>query len=160
MDSEPEVFLYTDGACSGNPGPGGWAALLKHPATETIKTLSGSESSTTNNRMELTAAIEGLRSIDATPRRRICLVSDSEYVIRGLTEWIKGWIANNWKRGKKAGAPPVKNVDLWQELHALAGRHDMTYQHVRGHSGHPENEECDRLAVAAIKALKENEQFQ
>ncbi len=159
MDDQPEIYLYTDGACSGNPGPGGWGVLLKHPTTRSIKTLSGSEANTTNNRMELMAAIEGLRAIDTDARRRVCLISDSEYVIRGMTEWIKGWIANDWKRGKKAGAPPVKNVDLWQSLHELAGRHDMTYEHVRGHSGHPENEECDRLATAAIKAQRANEQL-
>ena len=108
----------------------------------------------TNNRMELTAVIEGLRALKGDERRRVHLVSDSEYVINGLTQWIKSWIANNWRRGKKAGSPPVKNVDLWQELYALTQQHDMTYEHVRGHTGHPENEECDRMAVAAIEALR------
>jgi ribonuclease HI len=104
--------------------------------------------------MELMAAIEGLRAIQGDERRRVHLVSDSEYVIKGLTIWIEGWIANNWRRGKKAGSPPVKNVDLWQELHALAQHHHMSYEHVRGHTGHPENEECDRMAVEAIKAVR------
>lgn len=155
MTETPEIILYTDGACSGNPGPGGWAAILKHPATETVKTLSGGEPDTTNNRMELTAVIEGLRAVRGTKRRRIHLISDSEYVINGLTLWIEGWIARNWRRGKKPNAPPVKNVDLWQTLYALVQQHDMTYEHVRGHAGHPENEECDRLATAAIKAQRQ-----
>jgi len=146
------VILFTDGACSGNPGPGGWAALLKHPATGTVKELSGGDPSTTNNRMEMMAAIEGLRSLNPEPRIAVRLVSDSQYVIKGLTEWITGWIANDWRRGKKAGAPPVKNVDLWKTLHELASHFDMSYEYVRGHSGHPENEACDRLAVAAIEA--------
>jgi len=146
----PDVIVYTDGACSGNPGPGGWAAILKHPASGSVKKLSGGDASTTNNRMELLAAIEGLRAIDNGARRRVRLVSDSEYVIKGLTEWITGWLRNNWRRGSKAGAPSVKNVDLWQTLYELTQQHDMSYEHVRGHSGHPENEECDRLAVAAI----------
>ncbi|MGD2110020.1 MAG: ribonuclease HI [Phycisphaerae bacterium] len=150
----PDVILYTDGACSGNPGPGGWAAILKHPDTETVRKLSAGDPRTTNNRMELTAAIEGMRAINTDRRRRVHLVSDSEYVIKGLTQWIDGWIANNWKRGKKPGSPPVKNVDLWRELHDLTRQHDMTYEHVRGHSGHPENEECDRMAVEAINALR------
>ena len=155
MAEMPDVILYTDGACSGNPGPGGWAALLKHPATETVKTLNGGDPATTNNRMELMAVIEGLRSLKATERLRVHLVSDSKYVIKGLTEWINGWIANNWRRGKKSNAPPVKNVDLWQTLHELVGQYDMSYEHVRGHTGHPENEECDRLATAAIKAQRQ-----
>lgn len=151
----PEVLVYTDGACSGNPGPGGWAAILVHAATGKEKKLSGGDPGTTNNKMELTGAIEGLKAIDASKRRRVHLVSDSEYVIRGLTEWIEGWIANGWRRGKKQNAEPVKNAELWQELYALAQKHDMSYEHVRGHSGHLENEECDRLAVAEIKALRD-----
>lgn len=160
MVESPDVILFTDGACSGNPGPGGWAAILKHPRTRRIKKLSGSERRTTSNRMELRAAIEGLRSLK-TPlhgaiakRWRVHLVSDSEYLILGLTEWIKGWIAHDWRRGRKATSPPVKNVDLWKTLHELVQQHQVTYEHVRGHTGHPENEECDRLAVAEIKALQ------
>ena len=154
MNEVPDVILYTDGACSGNPGPGGWAAILKHPATGKVKKLSGGDPDTTNNRMELSAVVEGLRELTPDKRWRVHLVSDSEYVINGLTQWIEGWIANDWRRGKKANSPPVKNVDLWQTLHALAQQHDMTYEHVRGHSGHPENEECDRLAVAAIESVR------
>ncbi len=156
-DESPEVLLFTDGACSGNPGPGGWAVILKHPSTGTVKRLSAGEPKTTNNRMELTAAIEGLRAIKGDKRRRVHLVSDSEYVIHGLTIWIKDWIAQNWRRGKKAGSPPVKNVDLWKQLYALTQQHDMTYEHVRGHAGHPENEECDRMAVAAIETVRRSE---
>ena len=154
MDEQPDVILFTDGACSGNPGPGGWAAILRHPGTNKARKLSGGERDTTNNRMEMTAVIEGLRSLKSDRRWHVHLVSDSEYVINGLTQWIDGWIANNWRRGKKAGAPPVKNVDLWKALHELVSGFDMTYEHVRGHSGHPENEECDRLAVEAIEAYR------
>lgn len=150
---EVDVVVFTDGACSGNPGPGGWAAILKHPASGKTKRISGGEHDTTNNRMELRAAIEGLKAIDNAKSRRVRLVSDSQYVIFGLTEWIAGWIRNGWKRGKGASAEPVKNDDLWRELHSLAQQHDMSYEHVRGHSGHPENEECDRLAVEAIRGL-------
>lgn len=154
MPEQHDVILFTDGACSGNPGPGGWAAILKHPGTGEVKRLSGGEKDTTNNRMELLAAIEGLRAIK--PGRKWCvrLVSDSEYVILGLTQWIDGWIAKGWRRGKGRDSAPVKNADLWQTLHELAQRFDMSYEHVRGHSGHPENEECDRLAVAAIDEVR------
>ena len=152
MSDQPDVIIYTDGACSGNPGPGGWAAILRHPATGSDKKLSGGDPETTNNRMELMAAIQGIRAVKG--RQCVRLVSDSEYVLKGLTVWIHGWIANNWRRGRKAGAPPVKNADLWQTLHELVQQHEMTYEHVRGHSGHPENEECDRLAVAAIERVR------
>ncbi len=154
MSNQPDVILFTDGACSGNPGPGGWAAILKHPSTGSVRDLSGAHPETTNNRMEMTAAIEGLKALKAGKRMRVHLVSDSQYVIYGLTQWIDGWLANNWRRGKKAGSPPVKNVDLWKELYALSQQHDMTYEFVRGHTGHPENEACDRMAVAAIANLK------
>jgi len=154
LSDQPDVIVFTDGACSGNPGPGGWAAILKYPGGDSAKKLSGGQSNTTNNRMELMAAIEGLRAVGDTERRRVRLVSDSEYVIKGLTEWIAGWLRNNWRRGSKAGAPPVKNDDLWKTLYALSQKHDMVYEHVRGHSGHPENEECDRLAVAAIEQYR------
>ncbi|MGB2986473.1 MAG: ribonuclease HI [Phycisphaerae bacterium] len=151
MSDQPDVILYTDGACSGNPGPGGWGLILKHVATGAVKKLRGGDPNTTNNRMELTAVIEGLKALKGDKGRRVHLVSDSEYVIKGLTQWIQAWIAHDWRRGKKETSPPVKNADLWQTLHALTERHDMTYEHVRGHSGHPENEECDRMAVAAIE---------
>ena len=153
-NDNPEVILYTDGACSGNPGPGGWAAILKHPTSGNVRKLSGGHADTTNNRMELTAPIEGLKALMKGKRRRVHIVSDSEYVIKGITQWITGWIANNWRRGKKTTSPPVKNADLWKTLHELCGQHEVTFEHVRGHSVHPENEECDRLAVAAIDEVR------
>ncbi len=104
--------------------------------------------------MELMGAIEGLKAIDALKRRRVHLVSDSQYVIHGLTQWIPGWIANGWRKGKKATSEPVKNTELWKALYALSQQHDMSYEHVRGHSGHPENEECDRLAVEQIAQFR------
>lgn len=149
----PDVFLYTDGACSGNPGPGGWAAILVHPATGKIKKISGAALQTTNNRMELTAPIEALKLLRPDRRWRVHLVSDSQYLIHGLTQWIDKWIANDWRKGKRPDSEPVKNSELWKELYRLTGRHDVTCEHVRGHAGHPENEECDRLAVAAMKKL-------
>ena len=154
MLPEPDVILFTDGACSGNPGPGGWAAILRHPKTGDVKRVSGGDPNTTNNRMELMGVIEALKALKDGRRWRVHLVSDSEYVLFGLTQWMKGWIANNWRRGKKANAPPVKNDDLWKALHELTQRFDMTYEHVRGHTGQPENEECDRMAVAEIEKLR------
>ena len=153
--NKPDVIIYTDGACSGNPGPGGWAAILHHPGTDTRKILQGAQPDTTNNRMELMAAIEGIRALKDDNRLHVRLVSDSEYVILGITQWIKKWINQNWRRSAKAGGPPVKNADLWQTLYELVQRHEMSYEHVRGHAGHPENEECDRLAVDAIKTLRQ-----
>jgi len=147
----PDVILYTDGACSGNPGPGGWAAILVHPSTGKIKKISGAEAESTNNLMELTGPIEGLKLLKHDKRGGVDVVSDSQYVIHGLTQWIGKWITNGWRKGKGATSEPVKNKELWQELYRLTGLHDMTYEHVRGHTGHPENEECDRLAVAAMQ---------
>lgn len=149
MPNRPDVILYTDGACSGNPGPGGWGAMLVNPGTGKVKKLSGGQRETTNNRMELTGVIEGLKALRGTKRWRVHVVTDSEYVVNGMTVWIEAWIANGWRKGKKAGSGAIKNLELWQELHALAQQFDITYEHVRGHAGHPENEECDRLAVAA-----------
>lgn len=135
--------LYTDGACRGNPGPGGWAYILEHVPTGTRKSNSGGEPQTTNNRMELMAVISGLESL-----KRDCqveLITDSEYVAKGISEWMPKWKARGWRRGQKG----VKNLDLWQRLDALCTRHQVRCTHVFGHAGHPENEECDRLAVAA-----------
>ena len=145
------VRLFTDGACSGNPGPGGWAYILKHPASGRIMDGSGAELNTTNNRMELSAAIEGLAALKK--RCRVELVTDSTYVGKGLRDWMPGWKAKGWKRGSGRDAKPPVNLDLWQRIDLLAARHEIEVTIVLGHSGHPENEACDRMAVAAYKAL-------
>lgn len=147
--SMPHVLLFTDGACSGNPGPGGWAFVLKHPASNTVREESGGEPQTTNNRMELTGAIRGFQAL--TRPSRVELWSDSEYVLKGLREWLDGWKARGWRTAAKQ---PVKNVDLWQELDDLVQAHQVTHHWVRGHDGHPENERCDQLAVAAIERVR------
>ncbi len=142
----PSVALFTDGACSGNPGPGGWGALLRCKGVE--KELSGAEPDTTNNRMELMAAIEGLKSL-----KRACAVdlyTDSKYVLQGLTEWLPGWKARGWKTADKK---PVKNQDLWMALDEQVARHHVTWHWVKGHAGHAENERVDELARMAIKTL-------
>ena len=144
----PNVLLFTDGACSGNPGPGGWAFILKHPATGKSIERSGAELVTTNNRMELMAAIEGLSALTAPSL--VDLTSDSQYVLKGLKEWIKNWKAKGWRT---ADRKPVKNQDLWQKLDALAAEHTVRFHWIRGHNEHPENERCDQLAVAAREAL-------
>lgn len=139
------VQIFTDGACSGNPGPGGWGAVLKYGGT--IKELSGAEIMTTNNRMELMAAIMALEAL-----KRPCeasLTTDSKYVMDGITKWIFGWKKKNWK---KSDNKPVINVDLWQRLDAANSRHKVTWKWVKGHNGHPENERCDELARMAILA--------
>ncbi|QEX15511.1 ribonuclease H [Hypericibacter terrae] len=150
--TKSRVEIFTDGACSGNPGPGGWGAVLRYGETE--KELSGGESATTNNRMELMAAIMGLESL-----RRPCAVTlstDSTYVKDGITRWINGWKKNGWKTADKK---PVKNVDLWQRLEAAVAPHQIQWEWVRGHSGHPENERADQLARDAIRAVKEGMMF-
>lgn len=148
----PLVRLFTDGACSGNPGPGGWAYILQHPASGTERERSGAEAGTTNNRMELRAVIEGLAAI--TRPSRVELYSDSQYVLNGLREWMPAWKARGWRT---ADRKPVKNRDLWERLDELASTHDVRFHWVRGHSEHPENERCDALAVAAREALEANE---
>lgn len=145
------VRLFTDGACSGNPGPGGWAFILQHPTSGKTIDASGAEPQTTNNRMELTAAIEGLAALKRPCR--VELVTDSEYVGKGLRDWMPGWKAKGWKRGSGRDAKPPVNLDLWQRLDEMAGRHQVTVSIVLGHNGHPENEACDRMAVAAYKTL-------
>ncbi|MGE0753859.1 MAG: ribonuclease HI [Alphaproteobacteria bacterium] len=139
-----QVEIYTDGACSGNPGAGGWGAILVYGKTE--KELSGHAEDTTNNRMELTAAIEGLRALKSPCR--VDIYTDSTYVKDGITKWIDGWQARGWKT---AGRKPVKNVDLWQELLEVTATHDVRWHWVRGHDGHEYNERADVLAVQAIK---------
>ena len=137
--ADNSVEIFTDGACSGNPGPGGWGALLRYRGTE--KELSGAEAETTNNRMELMAAIAALESL--TRPVTVQLYTDSVYVRDGITKWIHGWKQNGWKTAAKK---PVKNVDLWQRLDETAGRHDIEWHWVKGHAGHPENERADQLA--------------
>lgn len=141
-----QVEIFTDGACRGNPGPGGWGVLLRFNGHE--KTLKGAEPDTTNNRMELTAALEGLRSL-----KRPCkvdLTTDSQYVRKGITEWIHGWKRKGWKNASKQ---PVKNADLWQQLDAVSQEHDVAWHWVKGHSGHRENELVDQLANDAIDEM-------
>jgi len=150
MADDYDVILFTDGACSGNPGPGGWACILRHVQTGVEKRLSGGDPRTTNNRMELSAVIEGLAALKQSPLR-VQVVTDSEYVSRGMTEWLPGWLRNDWRRGSKANSPPVKNAEYWKRLVALCDRHEVDFRHVRGHAGHPENEECDRMAVEAAR---------
>ena len=150
--SPTEVILFTDGACSGNPGPGGWAFILRHPKSGKEIVRNGGEPDTTNNRMELMAVIAGLRAL--TRPTSVELVSDSTYVLQGLSTWMKGWKANGWKRREGKQFKEVKNVDLWQELDRLVEEHDVVFTHVRGHQGHPENEQCDKLAVEACQQIQ------
>ena len=141
-----KVEIYTDGACKGNPGPGGWGALLRYNNNE--KTLKGAEPMTTNNRMELRAAIEALASL--TRRCKVDLTTDSQYVRKGITEWMINWKKKNWHT---ANRKPVKNADLWQQLDQLVSQHEIDWHWVKGHSGHPENERADELANEAIREL-------
>ena len=149
VNSEPEVQLFTDGGCSGNPGPGGWAFILRHPASGKEKEGSGGEAETTNNRMELMAVIRGLEQL--TRPTHVELLTDSVYVGKGLSEWMPKWKAAGWKRREKGRPAEIKNEDLWRQLDKLAAKHEITYTRVAGHSGHPENDRCDVLAVAAYQ---------
>lgn len=143
-----QIELYTDGACSGNPGPGGWAAILRFNGTE--KELCGGERDTTNNRMELTAVIEGLAALKEPCR--VSLVSDSKYVLDAIQKgWARSWKRNGWR---KADKKPALNADLWDRLLTLLDRHEVTLTWIRGHQGHPENERCDQLAVAQYRKLQ------
>ncbi|ETA50453.1 ribonuclease HI [Ponticoccus alexandrii] len=149
----PELFAYTDGACSGNPGPGGWGVLLRAMDGDTVvkeRTLSGGEGQTTNNRMELLAAIHALESLSRASR--ITVVTDSAYVKNGVTGWIHGWKRNGWKTAAKK---PVKNAELWQRLDAAQARHTVTWEWVKGHAGHPENERADELAREGMAPFKD-----
>jgi ribonuclease HI len=146
-----EVDLFTDGACSGNPGRGGWAFILRDRKTRKELTGAGGQPDTTNNQMELMAVIEGLKSLKK--RCRVALHSDSKYVLQGLQEWMSGWKKKGWMRMEGGKKKPVKNVELWQELDQLVARHQLSYHHVRGHSGHPENERCDVMAVEASQQV-------
>lgn len=148
-----EVEIYTDGACSGNPGAGGWGAVLRFGGHE--RELCGGAGDTTNNRMELTAVIEALRALKEPCS--VTLTTDSKYVADAITKrWLDNWQRKNWKL---AGGGPVKNVDLWRELLELLSIHKVTFRWVKGHAGHPENERCDSLAVAAIRQVRETGDF-
>lgn len=140
----PVVEIFCDGACSGNPGPGGYGAILRYNGHE--KEICGGEAQTTNNRMEMTAAIEALRRL--TRPCRVVVTTDSQYLVKGMTEWIAGWQRRGWRNSKKE---PVLNRDLWEELVSLASRHSMEWRWVRGHAGHAENERCDTLARGALE---------
>ena len=147
-----ELHAYTDGACSGNPGPGGWGVLLRATNNGDIvkeRELSGGEAETTNNQMELMAAIMALETLERASK--ITVVTDSAYVKNGVTGWIHGWKRNGWKNSSKKS---VKNVELWQRLDAAQARHDVTWEWVKGHAGHPENEKADELARAGMAPFK------
>jgi ribonuclease HI len=144
----PHVLLFTDGACSGNPGPGGWAYILKHPATGKVREASGAAADTTNNRMELQAVIEGLSALSRSSL--VDLTSDSKYVLEGMKTWLDGWKKKGWKTAAKK---PVKNDDLWKLLDAQRDRHTIRFHWIKGHAEHPENSRCDLLAVAAREKL-------
>ena len=147
MAELPSVEIFTDGACRGNPGPGGWAALIRSGTRE--KEISGGEALTTNNRMELTAAIEALNALKRPCR--VELHTDSNYVRDGITKWIHAWQRNGWRTADKK---PVKNADLWQQLLDAAARHQVRWHWVKGHSGHPENDRVDALACAKADARR------
>jgi ribonuclease HI len=149
MNEENVVELFTDGACSGNPGPGGWGVLLRWRGNE--RELSGGETPTTNNRMELMAAIEGLKALKRPTQVRVW--TDSVYVRDGITKWIHGWKRSGWKTADKK---PVKNVDLWQALLAATEPHEVEWRWIKGHNGHPENERADALARGAIVSAKKD----
>ena len=141
------VHAFTDGACSGNPGPGGWGAVLRWNGQE--KELFGGEPATTNNRMELMAAISALEAL--TRPAEVVITTDSTYVLKGITEWLPSWKRRNWQTASKK---PVKNVDLWQRLDEAVSRHSVTWEWVKGHNGHPENERADELARRGIEDLR------
>ncbi|MEM1360469.1 MAG: ribonuclease HI [Pseudomonadota bacterium] len=147
-----ELFAYTDGACSGNPGPGGWGALLIARDGDTVlreRELFGGEAATTNNRMELLAAISALEALERPAR--LTLITDSAYVKDGITKWLAGWKRNGWKTAAKK---PVKNDDLWRRLDSAQARHEVRWEWVKGHAGHPENERADALARAGMAPYK------
>ncbi len=151
MSDEDAVDIYTDGACSGNPGPGGWGVVMRWKGVD--KELSGSEDDTTNNRMELMAAIQGLETLKRGVDR-VRVHTDSTYVKDGITKWIHGWKKNGWKTAAKK---PVKNQDLWQRLEEALSGHDIAWHWIKGHSGHPENERCDELARLAIAQMRDSQ---
>ncbi|MDO5565232.1 MAG: ribonuclease HI [Planctomycetia bacterium] len=151
--SQVEVILYTDGACSGNPGPGGWGFVMRHIASGKELVRSGGMAVTTNNQMELMAVIEGLSALRRPTYVEV--VSDSTYVLNGLSSWMAGWKKLGWKRRVKGRLEEVKNVELWKRLDELSALHELKFTKIKGHSGHPENEQCDQLAVAESKKFRQ-----
>lgn len=150
----PEVELFTDGACLGNPGPGGWAFILRHPATGKFREHSGGEKQTTNNRMEITAAVQGLRALRKPCRVKLC--TDSEYLAKAISQWMHKWRRHGWRRSPGAQAQ-VKNADLWQTLDELLQKHEVQPEWVRGHAGNPLNERCDELARLAAQRMAQSD---
>jgi ribonuclease HI len=150
--AQSKVVIYTDGACKGNPGPGGWGVVLRSADKE--KHLHGGELMTTNNRMEMTAVIEALKALKMACH--VSLYTDSKYVMQGVTDWMGGWKARGWKT---AGKDPVKNVDLWQEIDELLGKHQIDWHWVKGHAGHPGNELADALANKGVEEILKKTAF-
>ncbi len=147
LSSPKKITIHTDGACDGNPGPGGWAAVLRYDAH--VREIAGGEPATTNNRMELQAAISALLAVKETCE--ITVFTDSEYLRQGITEWLPRWRANNWRTVDRK---PVKNEDLWRQLYEITSRHQVTWQWLKGHAGHPDNELCDELARAEVVKIR------
>jgi ribonuclease HI len=143
------IIIYTDGGCKGNPGPGGWGAVIR--SGDSVREISGGELVTTNNRMEMRAAIESLATLDSPSE--VCLYTDSQYLKNGITQWISGWKRKGWVTAAKE---PVKNVDLWQQLDQLVAQHRVTWKWVKGHAGNADNERCDGLANREIAKLKQH----
>ena len=148
--------IFTDGACRGNPGPGGWGVILRHPSTGKEKEFSGGEAETTNSQMELLAVISGLELLTRTSRVEV--VTDSVYVAKGSLEWMPNWKKNGWRRREGKSWKPVKNEELWRRLDSLLEQHEVKFTTIKGHSGHPENERCDELAVEyAVKLQNQSD---
>jgi ribonuclease HI len=150
MEEKPRVTIYTDGACSGNPGPGGWGVLFQFGSVE--KELSGGEEETTNNRMEITAAVKAFQALKEPCQ--VDIYTDSEYLKKGITEWISNWKELGWRRGSPGKTKPLANADLWKELDRAISDHQVTWHWIRGHAGHKENERVDKLAVNAMPVPK------
>lgn len=145
------VIIYTDGSCLDNPGPGGWSFIIEHPASNSKIEGSGGQPDSTNNQMELMGLIKALESLKLSCNVTVC--SDSQYLLKGISEWLPGWVKNNWKRGKKKDQP-VKNIDLWKQLHEFTKKHTIKVHWVKGHNGHKYNEICDKMAQTAARQIQ------